>query len=46
MQEPSGLCQVSGREPDLCQTLKAMGFPGFIAGFFTKGIPKLKRWNP
>lgn len=26
--------------------LKEMGFPGFIAGFFTKGIPKLKRWNP
>lgn len=25
--------------------LKEMGFPGFIAGFFTKGIPKLERWN-
>jgi hypothetical protein len=25
--------------------LKSMGFPGFIAGFFTKGIPKLKRWS-
>jgi hypothetical protein len=25
--------------------LKSMGFPGFIAGFFTKGIPKLERWN-
>ncbi len=24
--------------------LKEMGFPGFLAGFFTKGIPKLKRW--
>lgn len=24
--------------------MKEMGFPGFIAGFFTKGIPKLKRW--
>ncbi|MCX6325571.1 MAG: zinc ribbon domain-containing protein [Bacteroidia bacterium] len=22
-----------------------MGFPGFIAGWFTKGIPKLKRWK-
>lgn len=25
--------------------LKSMGFPGFIAGFFTKGIPKLERWR-
>jgi hypothetical protein len=25
--------------------LKSMGFPGFIAGFFTRGIPKLKRWS-
>jgi len=25
--------------------LKQMGFPGFIAGFFTKGIPKLARWK-
>lgn len=25
--------------------LKEMGFPGFIAGWFTKGIPKLKRWE-
>ncbi|MCB0497166.1 MAG: zinc ribbon domain-containing protein [Cyclobacteriaceae bacterium] len=25
--------------------LKEMGFPGFVAGFFTKGIPKLERWN-
>jgi hypothetical protein len=25
--------------------LKEMGFPGFLAGFFTKGIPKLKRWS-
>ena len=27
------------------EKLKEMGFPGFLAGFFTKGIPKLKRWN-
>lgn len=27
------------------EKLKEMGFPGFIAGFFTKGIPKLERWN-
>jgi len=25
--------------------MKEMEFPGFIAGFFTKGIPKLERWN-
>ena len=25
--------------------LKDMGFPGFIAGFFSMGIPKLKRWK-
>lgn len=24
--------------------LKEMHFPGFIAGFMTKRIPKLKRW--
>jgi len=22
-----------------------MGFPGFIAGFFTRGIPNLERWK-
>ena len=25
--------------------MKKMGFPGFLAGFFTKGIPSLKRWK-
>jgi hypothetical protein len=25
--------------------LKELGFPGFIAGLFTKGIPKLQRWK-
>ena len=25
--------------------LQEMGFPGFLAGFFTKGIPKLRRWS-
>lgn len=25
--------------------IKEFGFPGFIAGFFTKKIPKLERWN-
>jgi len=28
------------------EKLKSMGFPGFIAGLFTKGIPKLERWKP
>jgi hypothetical protein len=25
--------------------LKEMGFPGFRAGIFTKGIPNLERWK-
>lgn len=25
--------------------LKSMGFPGFMAGMLTKGIPKLERWQ-
>jgi hypothetical protein len=25
--------------------MKEMGFPGLLAGFFTKGIPKLERWK-
>lgn len=25
--------------------LKEMGFPGFMAGMLTKGIPKLERWQ-
>ena len=25
--------------------LKEMGIPGFLSGFFTKGIPKLERWK-
>lgn len=25
--------------------LKEMGYPGFLAGFFTAGIPKLERWR-
>jgi hypothetical protein len=27
------------------QKMKQMGFPGFLAVFFTKGIPKLERWK-
>jgi len=30
----------------LCkQKLKEMGFPGFIAGLLTSGLPKLERWK-
>jgi len=25
--------------------MKEMGFPGFLVGFFTQGIPKLERWK-
>ena len=25
--------------------MKEIGFPGFLTGFFTKGIPKLERWK-
>lgn len=25
--------------------LKELGFPGFIAGIFTRNIPKLERWR-
>jgi len=25
--------------------MKEMGFPGFLSGFFIKGIPKLERWT-
>ncbi|NOZ47743.1 MAG: hypothetical protein GXO79_13320 [Chlorobi bacterium] len=25
--------------------MKEMGFPGFLSGFFTKGIPGLERWK-
>jgi hypothetical protein len=31
---------------EFCQKkLQEMGFPGFVAKWFTKGIPKLERWN-
>ncbi|MCB0395399.1 MAG: zinc ribbon domain-containing protein [Flavobacteriales bacterium] len=25
--------------------LRSMGFPGFLSGLFTKGIPRLERWK-
>lgn len=27
------------------EKIKEMGFPGFLAGLFTMGIPKLERWK-
>lgn len=27
------------------EKMTEMGFPKFLSGFFTKGIPKLERWN-
>jgi Putative zinc ribbon domain len=27
------------------EKLKEVGFPGFVAGLFTRGIPRLERWN-
>ena len=27
------------------EKLKGMGFPGFIAGIFTRKIPRLERWR-
>ncbi len=49
-------CYENGRfiNPDMTVTgmqalvkgkLKEFGFPGFVAGWFTKGIPKLERWK-
>ena len=49
-------CYVDGSfyQPDMTVTemqvfvkgkMKEMGFPGFLAGFFTMGIPKLERWK-
>ena len=36
---------VDGMQALVKGKLKEMGFPGFIAGLFTKGIPKLERWK-
>lgn len=50
------LCYANGKflQPDITleqiqalvrDKLAAMGFPRFLAGFFTRGIPKLERWS-
>ena len=36
---------VEGMQARVKEKMKSFGFPGFIAAFFTKGIPKLKRWS-
>ena len=36
---------VDGMKTLVKDQMKKMGFPGFLAGFFTKGIPKLERWQ-
>lgn len=36
---------VSGMQERVKGKMKEMGFPGFMAWFFTKGIPKLERWK-
>ena len=42
------------RDPDMTvgqmkekvkSVMKGMGIPGFLSGFFTKGISKLERWR-
>ncbi len=36
----------SKRDAGVCKNkMKDMGFPGFLAGLFSKGIPKLERWK-
>lgn len=27
------------------EQMKKMGFPGFLAGFFASGVPRLARWK-
>ena len=36
---------VEGMQERVKGKMKEMGFPGFLTGFFTKGIPKLERWK-
>ncbi len=50
------LCYANGKflQPDLTasqmqsfvrEKMKEMGIPGFLAGFFSKGVPRLERWK-
>ena len=36
---------VEGMQDLVRGKLKDMGFPGFVASLFTRGIPKLERWR-
>ncbi|WP_276134475.1 zinc ribbon domain-containing protein [Polluticoccus soli] len=38
-------CTVKEMQDFVKGKLKEMGIPGFLAGFMTKGIPKLERWK-
>jgi hypothetical protein len=38
-------CTVEQMQDLVKGKMKEMGFPGFLAGFFTRGIPKLERWK-
>ncbi|HPD54531.1 MAG: zinc ribbon domain-containing protein [Bacteroidota bacterium] len=50
------LCYANGKflQPDwtasqmqsfVREKMKEMGIPGFLAGFFSKGVPRLERWK-
>ncbi len=36
---------MEGMKDRVKEKLKEYGFPGFIAGIFTRNIPKLERWK-
>ncbi|MBS4167777.1 zinc ribbon domain-containing protein [Parachlamydia sp. AcF125] len=38
-------CTVAEMQAIVKNKMKEMGFPGFLAGFFTLGIPRLERWK-
>jgi hypothetical protein len=38
-------CTVQEMQQFVKEKIKEMGIPGFLAGFMTKGIPKLERWK-
>lgn len=38
-------CTVEQMQEFCKNKLKEKGFPGFFAGFMTKGLPKLERWK-
>ena len=38
-------CSVQEMQQVCKSKLKEMGFPGFIAGFMMKGLPRLERWK-